>query len=479
MATLRGALLIIALCSSATGSAQSQLDLAVTPAWGGWARPGRATELDIRVASSTGTHTALSITAGPQTLRARVALEAGRPARLHVPVSSTEGIEVLTADSRRQVALSLSESPLVAIALQNDTTIELPGFQAVTVVGDALPRNASAYASIDALLIDAATLAALDERQVRAFTSNAAQCGRLVVVNADERVRAALQSAAGCGGSALVFASSVGQALEGFKTSLRNPLPALGAVRPADIAMISDATWQRVVVLGLACMIVLVLALWWSRVWPLIVAVPVIATALVLTLLHVLPPLSDVVLWSESESGAQLAHYRAWQMLPGTLRGSSRAQLPPGLESPTSCDPRQPALFEFDSRSQRIVAAEFQSRLFRPVAICYTGELPSHRTVEISATANAGVTVRNAGAERWPAGVLVIGDRVLDLPRLGPGESTALSSASASLEDGVLSTARQRLARAKAAALWKLADSDATRVPSGTTAWLLVVVPST
>src|SRR5690349_2290348 len=123
MATLRGALLIIALCSSATGSAQSHLDLAVTPAWGGWARPGRATELDVRVASSTAMRTALSITAGRQTLRAPVALEAGRPARLHVPISSTDGIEVLTGDARRQVALSLSESPLVAIALQNDTTI--------------------------------------------------------------------------------------------------------------------------------------------------------------------------------------------------------------------------------------------------------------------------------------------------------------------------------------------------------------------
>jgi len=321
-------------------------------------------------------------------------------------------------------------------------------------------------------------LAALDERQVRAFTSNAAQCGRMVVVNADERVRAALQGAAGCGGSALVFASSLGQALDGFQTSLRNPLLGVGAVRPADIAMISDATWQRVAVLGLACMILLLLALSWSRVWPLIFAVPVLATSLVLALLHVLPSLSDVVLWSESESGAKLAHYRAWQMLPGTLRGSSRAQLPPGLESPTSCDPRQPALFEFDSQTQRIVAAEFQSRLFRPVAICYTGELPSRRTVEISATTSESVNVRNAGAERWPPGVLIIGNRVLDLPALGPGESTALSSASASPEDGLLRTARQRLAHAKAAALWKLAD-DTSRVPSGTTGWLLVVVPST
>ena len=480
MATLRGALLIIALCSSATGFAQSQLDLAVTPAWGGWARPGRATELDVRIASSTATRTALTVTAGRQTLRAPVALEAGRPTRLHIPVSSTDGIEVVAADSRRQVTLSLSESPLVAIALQTPTTVELPGFHAVTVVGDALPRDASAYASIDALLIDAATLAALDERQVRAFTGNAAQCGRIILMNADDRVREALQSVAGCGGSALVFASSLAQAVDSFHASLGHPLrPALGAVRPFDIAMIGDATWQRVVVLELACMIVLVLALSWSRIWPLMFAVPIAATALVLALLHVLPPPSDVALWSESESGAKLAHYRAWQMLPGTSRGSSRVQLPAGLESPTSCDPRQPALFEFDSRTQHVVAAEFQSRLFRPVAICYTGELPAGRTVEISGAGNERVTVRNAGAERWPAGVLIIGDRVLDLPELAPGESTALSSSSAALEDSVLRTARQRLAHATAAALWKLADSDASPVPSGATAWLLVVVPST
>ena len=382
MTLLRGALLTVALCSGPTALAQSHPDLVVTPAWGGWARPARATELDVRVASDVATRATLTVNAGRQTLRAPLALEPGRPVRLHLPVSSADEIVVTAGDLRQPVAVSRSEAPLLAVALQSGEPVHFADFHAVTVTPDALPRNASAYAAVDALVIDAPTLASLDERQLSALVSDAAQCGRMIVLNADARVRDVLQRAAGCGGTAAVFAGSLTQGLDGFMASLAKALPtAIGTVRPPEIRRTHDATWQRVIALAAGSFIAIALTLVWSRRWPVLAAVPVLATGTVLAFLHALAPVSRVVVWSESESGGQLARYTAWQSLPGTTRRSTRTELPPQLRAPISCDPLQASLLEFDVDSGRAIAAVFDTRLFRPVVICYSGELVAARTV--------------------------------------------------------------------------------------------------
>jgi len=60
----------LALCGIAQASQQQPLlDLTVTPAWQGWSRPGRATELDIRLSANMPTRATLELVAGRQTLR--------------------------------------------------------------------------------------------------------------------------------------------------------------------------------------------------------------------------------------------------------------------------------------------------------------------------------------------------------------------------------------------------------------------------
>ena len=63
-------LLILALCGIAQAATPPRIDLTVTPAWKGWSRPGRATELDIRLSTDAATPAMVDVAAGRHTVRA-------------------------------------------------------------------------------------------------------------------------------------------------------------------------------------------------------------------------------------------------------------------------------------------------------------------------------------------------------------------------------------------------------------------------
>ncbi|MEO7115456.1 MAG: hypothetical protein ABIZ18_06325, partial [Caldimonas sp.] len=161
-------LLGLAFCCIAHANAEPRLDLTLTPAWKGWSRPGRTTEVDVRVASDAATRAAVEVTAARQTTTAALDLQPGRVARLQLAVDSSPSVAVRVDASsgpplRRDVAIAQSESPLLGVALASEGRVELDGFHALSLTSDDLPRNESAYSSIDALVVDAPTLAALDQ----------------------------------------------------------------------------------------------------------------------------------------------------------------------------------------------------------------------------------------------------------------------------------------------------------------------------
>jgi len=100
----------------------------------------------------------------------RVALEPDRPARLRLPIAAAPVIEVSVtppagSSASVSVPLALAESPVLAVVTATTDVTAPPGFQRVAVPAGDLPGYAAAYGSIDALLIDAASLAALDAGQ--------------------------------------------------------------------------------------------------------------------------------------------------------------------------------------------------------------------------------------------------------------------------------------------------------------------------
>lgn len=476
-------LLGLALCCIAHANAEPRLELAATPAWKGWSRPGRTTELDIRLSTDAVTRTSLEVTGGRQSVGASIELQPGRVARLQIAVHSAPAVAV-SAESpsgpavRRDVVMAQSESPLLGVGLVTDDPVQLDGFQAIALTADDLPRNASAYSSIDALILDAPTLAALDQRQLGALVNYAADCGRLVVLNTDLRVRRLLDGAGGCGGRAVMHARSLPDAKAMLTASLATSLPptlSLGSV--AALARPGHAVWNAVAVILAVYFAVSALALIHVPSLPVMLLAPALAIAVILALLQGVHPKSQLIVWSEGESGAQLARYQAWQRFPGIVRERVRVPLPPQLGSAVqACEPGQAIRFEVDASGGRALFAEFETRLFRQVALCYSGTFPMERSIAVEARADGSHSVRNAGARAWPRGVLLAAGFVHELPAIAPGAAIITGAEShRPASDAALRLALTRTRPEATAALWALDLAGVAGAPVDSIGWLLVL----
>ncbi|MDO9074393.1 MAG: hypothetical protein Q7U73_14120 [Rubrivivax sp.] len=479
-------LLGLALCGTAQATPPPRVEMTVTPAWKGWARPGRATEVDVRLTSGAATRATLDVVADRHAVGAEVDLEPGRAVRLQVPVASAKRIVVSAAapgapPQRRDIELAQSESPLLGVALATDERVDLEGFHTVALAADDLPRNASAFLTIDALVVDAPTLSALDPRQLGALLAHAAACGRVVMLNTDPRVRRLLDGAGGCGGRALMSAASLADAKAMLASSLAVSMPA--AISPgvlADLSRPDQVVWNRVAVALAVYFAAAALALLFVSSLPVLVLTPALAGVAVLALLHAKQPQSQLVVWSEGESGSQVARYQAWQRFPGLVRERMRVPIPPQLASSAhSCESTQALRLDFDASRGSFAFAEFETRLFRQVSLCYAGSFPMARAIEIAARADGMREVRNVGTMAWPRGALLDRGLVHDLPALGAAAHTTLGEQTGKLlRDAVVRTALTRIRPDGFAALWELELGGVADVGVESKGWLLVSMAS-
>ena len=206
---------------------------------------------------------------------------------------------------------------------------------------------------------------------------------------------------------------------------------------------------------------------------------PAVAVIVVLGLMQQVKSTSQLVVWSEGEAGAQLARYQAWQRFPGNAREHARVAVPPQLASSVkACDAGQTLRFELDATGQRVAFAEFDTRLFEPVALCYSGSFPMLRTIAVEASADGSQRVRNAGVRAWPQGFLIVDRQVRVLPALDPGASATVGAqAGAGKRDAALRTALMRTPADGTAALWELDLAGVAGAPIDSQGWLLVSIP--
>jgi hypothetical protein len=482
----------VALCSAAAASAAPHIELVATAAWNGWTRPGRTTEIEIRLTADTPTHATFQVAAGLETTRGEVNLVPGRVQWLHLPVASVDEVTIEVATplgptERRRVRLARSESPLLGVALATDAPVELDGFHPASLAADHLPRNTSAYTSMDALIIDATTLRALDTRQWSALLAHAADCGRIALLNVSSDVIRLLQDAGGCGGGALMFATSLADARDMIRHSLAVPV---AVVMP--LAMVPGSThgdepgsahenviWNRVLLVLAAYFAVAAGAAMFVSSLTALLLLPSLATVAILALLHGMQPAPQLEVWSEIESGAQVARYAAQQRLLGAVRGVKRMPLLRDLASGRSCDARRSMKYTFDASVGLATAVDFDTRLFQQDTICYSGTFPIVRAIAVEAYSDGSVAVRNAGSSPWPQGMLLADRHVYDVPALAPGDNQLLRPAVVNpLRDDVARTALAR-ARSTIAALWPLPLSGASGMPIDAVGWLLVSIPPT
>lgn len=470
-------------CLAGAAAIAAPLQVDVTGAWGGWSRPGRVTETELLLQSPDRTRATITLTAGTQVVRTEVQLAPGELARLAVPVQAAERIMVtvvpdgMTAQ-QREVSLAFAETPLLAWVAPVSPPPSVAGFHVVEVDATALPQNAAAYASIDALVIDRTVLGALSEHQLSALLSFMAGCGRTLLLTDTPAAAGLLRAAVGCGGRNFAEADTADAALARLgglldAGSTHTPHPtALGAL--GDPALGPWTLAIAVIALGLAA---IALAGIFSGSLLATLCVPALVAVAGLLFLQSRPQDTQLLVWAETRGSDGVAQYRGMQLAAAPRRGDFDLPVPAVLAEPQACTARGPSLWNWDVQERRYTSARFAGRLFATAALCFGGSFPVTRDAAALARPDGGVDLRNAGPASWPAGTLVRDNRVHALPALAPGASLASRDGTGAEP----ATAVERLAVARTpfdglGLLWPLDLQGVNQAPRGAQAWLLLQV---
>lgn len=477
---MRAAPTSLGLVAAAGLAAQAAgaLELEVVPAWQGWSRPGRTTEVELRLAGTGDVIVALA--ASGQRITTHVALDAGHPARLRVPVPAAAVVTVDAAPPtgsplHEQVPLSLAEAPLLAWVVA-DVGARVPaGLQRLPLDPADLPGTVAGYGSIDALVIDAAALAALDDDQWNALLGHVAACGRTVLVGAAPEAARLFASAAGCSRRAIGFAADGAAAATLLDELLRRGLP--DPVDARSLAMLADAdlaSWHRVVGTLAACAALLLLGAVFLPSLAVHVALSGAAAIGAAWFVQSRPADAQLVIWAEAGPGDRLARYQALQQTSLVRRGDAVVTLPAELATPHACREFSGATWHWSASERRYESLAVASQLFGRLPICFAGHFPVARAAQWRDVDAASIAVRNSGPSSWPAGTLAWRRELLPLPAVAPGaEFVATSAATTQPRTAAERQAHARTAPDAAAILWPLDVSLVKQAPARSQAWLL------
>ena len=475
--------ILVALC---LGSASTHAEtLSVTAAWDGWSRPGRVTELELRIGDAVPGDYDIEIRGdGEHVIGSQITAVAGQESVLRLPVASGEDFDVTVRSADRGtvqagVRLSLSESPLLGWAAR-PADEPAPDFHRVFVGAAALPRHAAAYSSIDALVIDADTLARLDDRQLAALSSHVAGCGATVLVEASKAAANMLRNSAGCGGARLSLVPTTDAASAALAAMMSAAYDGPDAARGLRAASRPDfSLWRKVVLLGCgyaaAAMVVLALK-------PTLAALLVptlLVTTLALLLGRTLDSTGSLLVWSEAQQGDRIAIHASRQLETGTGRGDTDVPVLALLGNPSFCQGERASRWNFDAKESRYQSVRFEQRLFDNVSLCYAGHFPISRSARVEFDPDGAASIRNTGAGAWPQAWFASGGSVAALPAVEAGRSVvAGGGGDPSLPDSINRALLGRTPSGGTALLWPLDLSAVGDSLIHAEGWLLLRVPA-
>lgn len=225
--------LLLGVCSlffAASGNLSAAIDLSIYPAWNGYYKLGKTTEIQFRLNDMQGGD--IAIESG--SLTSSESLSAGVPLVVSLPYapghSQLPAIEVYRADepairnsqTPKLIATSLMHIAVVTDGINQDQLLairqtlhdsETTLFSLVNV--QSLPRFAAGYHAIDLLFLSSEGIKVLEDRQLYALADYLAGCGKLIALHFSEPLFEKLKHSAGCNGDFLI-----GGSFADIKTSL-------------------------------------------------------------------------------------------------------------------------------------------------------------------------------------------------------------------------------------------------------------------
>lgn len=464
----------------------SAADIEAVAAWRGWAGAGGLSELELRVpASITAGTAAVSVQSALQHLDSTATAHAGADTVLRLPVR-TDAPVALTARNpdgrtvRCEFSFQRSARPILVWARNTVAEAANADVHLLAVSAADMPRLAGSYAAVAGIVIDDATLRALDDSQAAALLQYVRHCGFTIAVGFSAEADTALLHAAGCDGrqlragvADLTPTAAIGQFLDRNATAAINTT-ALSALADVD----RRAIWLAGALL-LYGLLAVALLLLWPRPAMLLGLAPLATVAMALAL-YLAPVQQQLVVWAEARSGDRSAQFSGELQLRPTAPGRLSVAVPAQIDQADACDVATQSTAYWDAAHQRIVSAELRLQLLAQPQLCFSGSFPLNYRAQAQRLDAATLQITNNGAAGWHAARLLWQGRVYRDLELGASDiqriHTASGSAAATPAERLAS---ERLRWGEAAVLLPL-PLAALNLPSrSASGWLAITTPVT
>lgn len=409
-------------------TANSPSTVEATLAWGGAVSSSAFTEVALS-AESTNKLTVTTISGSPvisTTLQSDG--ERSLPASIPVQPSGDGAVTLNVLDGNAPpVILKAGElqhipAPVVVVGESVVARVDASS-DLLAVAASDLPRLASAYTNIRALVIDGLSLSQVDEQQLRALLEHIGVCGRTLLVDVTPAVRTMLTQRAGCGGHALLVSQPAAPLDGELAALLRQPVDAMPGTNALSMLLGGDSADLNLIALFLAgFIIVFVILSSIPRTRLVALGFCVLATGLAAMLWNSAPRESFVA-WSEVDNGDRIARYAAIERLTASARGDRLLQPQSLGRSPMEINGESLTLHWSAAAGERQM--EWNASLLEEAQLVTAGSFPVEPNLRAAVDGDTA-TVCNQGTAKSPASWLRFQGSTYAVPALQPASSWSL-----------------------------------------------------
>ena len=441
----------LAWVSISVAKADSALQIEMTPAWNGYYRPGKSTEIGVRLISqSSGI-----VTIAASKLSQTIALEAGISKFVGLPLlpdsSNMVILQVSGPDDsgtpiEKSVFLTASKIPAIALVTEGLTTqdrqviahqlhhTDKDNFLAIAAL--TLPRYDPGYESVDAIIIHYRGLKNLDEQQLQALSRYLANCGKTIALEFPETVYSKLKKIAGCNGDFLVTVASPFEFSDPIKNLINqnpDPLPELSGL---SIAMPEPGIYSPYLLLLGFCfgylLILIMTAVITKHKYTLFI-LPLLATVVTIVIWRQQQPERHLISWLQMDSRQSSARYSALLSMRGTGRWQQLVDLPIAAVLSGATSPPRQALY-FNGEHPDVITSDIPFFLLSNTEWYWQSSLQLDAPLKLRVN-NQQPLVTNNSPQTQQAGLLKWKGEIYPLPVLQSGQSWTLTAATSKITD--------------------------------------------